>query len=338
MSDIRKSLESLADSIELLENRKAPEPEIKNRSLSGDKIHGGTITNFASRGIIDESKKPILLVRDNGIHVDHMYVKKIENNLNITGDLNVQGEIYAAKLHVDEVSADIRNERTSPLEFKGEDKSPIGKGIIWTGGSHTKQLILQDKPERLWSSEDFDLHREKSYMIGGENVISETSLGTGITKSNLKSLGTLNSLDVAGHFNVGHFVRYNADTEQFSIGVDDPNGMVSIGSLDHEFVIDPTSNKNWKIGTWTTSGLDIITDDTVRIKIENSGTVRVLSRTSFDEAVGIGVKNFESDCDLTIAGAIRFQNAKHQRLPDIPKSGNYQKGDIVWKGKENHRG
>jgi hypothetical protein len=330
MSDIRKSLESLADSIELLENRKAPEPEIKNRSLSGDKIHGGTITNFASRGIIDESKKPILLVRDNGIHVDHMYVKKIENNLNITGDLNVQGEIYAAKLHVDEVSADIRNERTSPLEFKGEDKSPIGKGIIWTGGSHTKQLILQDKPERLWSSEDFDLHREKSYMIGGENVISETSLGTGITKSNLKSLGTLNSLDVAGHFNVGHFVRYNADTEQFSIGVDDPNGMVSIGSLDHEFVIDPTSNKNWKIGTWTTSGLDIITDDTVRIKIENSGTVRVLSRTSFDEAVGIGVKNFESDCDLTIAGAIRFQNAKHQRLPDIPKSGNYQKGDIVW--------
>src|SRR6056297_2147511 len=188
MSDIRKNLESLADSIESLENRKVPEPEIKNRSLSGDKITGGMITNFSSNGIKDESTKPILLVRENGIHVDNLFVKKVENSLAINGDLDVQGAIHARKLHVDEVSADIRNERTSPLEFKGGDKCPIGKGIIWTGGSHTKQLILQGKPERIWSSEDFDLHREKSYMIGGETVISETSLGTGITKSNLKSL------------------------------------------------------------------------------------------------------------------------------------------------------
>jgi len=330
MSDIRKSLESLADSIESLENRKVPEPEIKNRSLSGDKITGGMITNFSSNGIKDESTKPILLVRENGIHVDNLFVKKVENSLSINGDLDVQGEIHARKLHVDEVSADVRNERTSPLEFMGDGKSPIGQGLIWTGGSYTKQFVLQGKPERIWSSEDLDLKREKSYMIGGETVISETSLGTGITKSNLKSLGTLNNLDVAGHLNVDHFVKYNADTEQFSIGVEDPNGMVSIGGLDHEFVIDPTQDKNWKIGTWTTSGLNIVTDDTTRIQIENSGKIKVHSKTSFDKPIGIGVKNFEDDCDLTVAGAIRFQNTKHEHLSTVPQSGNYRKGDIVW--------
>jgi len=330
MSDIRKNLESLADSIEKIQNQPAPKPKILDRELSGNKINGGVITNFSSVGIKDESTKITLLVREDGIHVDNLFVKKVENSVSVNGDLDVQGEIHAKKLHVDEISADIRNERTSPLEFKGGDKCPIGKGIIWTGGSHTKQLTLQGKPERIWSSEDFDLHREKAYMIGGETVISETGLGTGITKSNLKSLGTLDSLDVAGHLNIDHFVKYNADTEQFSIGVEDPNGMVSIGSLDHEFVIDPTQDKNWKIGTWTTSGLDIVTDDTTRIKIENSGAIRVLSKTSFDQAIGIGVKNFEDDCDLTVAGAIRFQNTKHEHLSNVPESGNYRKGDIVW--------
>jgi len=42
------------------------------------------------------------------------------------------------------------------------------------------------------------------------------------------------------------------------------------------------------------------------------------------------VKNFENDCDLTVAGAIRFQNTKHECLSNIPNSGNYRKGDVVW--------
>lgn len=330
MSDIRKNLESLADSIEKIQNQPAPRPVIKDRELTGNKINGGIITNFASVGIKDEAGNAILTVKNDGIHVNTAHVKEIANPVSIYGNLDVRGEITATKLHVDEISADVRNERTSPLEFKGDSKAPIGKGIIWTGGSYTKQLILQGKPERIWSSEDFDLHKDRAYMIGGEIVLNEHSLGSSVTKSNLKSVGTLTSLNIAGHLNVDHFVKYNADTEQFSIGADDPNGMFSIESFDHQFIIDPTSDKNWKIGTWTTSGVDIVTDDTVRLEIENTGKIRVHSKTVFRQSIGIGVNNFEDDVDLTVAGAVRIQNHKQEYSEEIPTQGNYKKGDIVW--------
>ncbi len=55
MTDIRKSLESLAEVIEKIDNKPSPAPIINDRSLSGNKINGGIITNFASVGISDET-------------------------------------------------------------------------------------------------------------------------------------------------------------------------------------------------------------------------------------------------------------------------------------------
>jgi len=330
MSDIRKSLESLADSIEKIQKQKPISPEITNRSLTGDKIHGGVITKFASVGIKDEGTEQIVTVKDNGLHVDSLYVKKIQNNLSIIGDLDVLGKVRAQKLHVDEISADIRNERTSPLEFKGEDKDPVGKGLIWTGGSYTRQLVLHTKPDSIWSSENIDIHKNRAYMIGAQPVLSEDTLGVGITKSNLKKLGSLENLTVNGSISVDNFVKYNADTEQFSIGAEDPNGMFTIESFDHQFIIDPTDDKDFKIGTWTTSGLDIVTDDTVRIKITNSGKINVKSKTTFQQPIGIGVNNFQDDVDLTVAGAVRIQDKKQEVSNEQPSAGSYVKGDIAW--------
>jgi len=330
MSDIRKSLESLADSIEKIQKQPAPRPLIKDRELSGDKINGGTIINFASVGIKDDAGTNVLTVKNDGIYVNTIHVKEIANPVSVYGNLDVRGEITATKLHVDEISADVRNERTSPLEFKGEGKLPIGKGILWTGGSYTKQLILKNAPERIWSSEDIDLHHDKTYMIGGRPVLSDNSLGDTVTSSKLKKVGRLQDLEVKGSLNVDHFVKYNGDTEQFSIGAEDPNGLFTIESFDHQFIIDPTDNKNWKIGTWTTSGLDIVTDNTVRLQIQNTGKLRVHSKTTFDCSVGIGVNNFEDDVDLTVAGAVRIQNRKQESGEESPPQGNYRKGDIVW--------
>jgi len=330
MSDIRKSLESLADSIEKIQNQPAPKPKILDRELSGNKINGGVITNFSSTGIKDEAGTAVLVVKNDGIHVDTVNASEIANSVSIRGNLSVFGEVTAEKLHVNEITSDVRNERTSPLEFKGEESASYGQGLIWTGGSYTKQLILRDGPDRLWSSESVDLHREKSYFINGVSVLGETSLGNSVTESNLKTVGKLKELEVNGSLVIDNFVKYNSETEQFSIGSEDPIGMFSLECSKHQFIIDPTSDKNWKIGTWTTSGLNIVTDDTTRIEIENSGKIRIHSQTSFDKPIGIRVKNFTDDCDLTVAGAIRFQNTKHERLSNMPESGNYQKGDVVW--------
>lgn len=331
MTDIRKSLDSLADAIESIANQPAPTPQINDRELSGNKINGGRITNFSSVGIKDLSKDFVLTVSDDGIHVSTAHINTIPNALQVKGTLNVEGEIFATKLHVDEISADVRNERSSPLEFKSDDGGlAYGKGIIWTGGKYTKQFVLQSNPDRLWSSEDIDLHQDKTYKIAGDTVLGRDSLGHSVVNSNLKRVGTLESLRVEGNLNVDEFFKYSADTQQLALGAEEPNGMLTMESWDHQFVIDPDGDKNWKLGTWTTSGLNIITDDTTRLSINANGNIVINSKTSFVGKVGIGVKNFSEDVDLTVAGPVRIQNKKFEVADDYPRTGVYSQGDIVY--------
>jgi len=331
MTDIRKSLNALADSIEAIENRPEPTVKIHDRELSGNKINGGLITNFSSVGIKDNaSRETIVTVKDDGIHVSVAHIDTINNALNVKGNLKVDGEIHAKKLHVDEVSADVRNERTSPLEFKGGDKPAYGKGIIWTGGKYTKQFILQGSEDRLWSTEDLDLATGKSYRINNIPVISETGLGPSVAESNLKKVGPLRELNVVGDLTVDYFLRYDSGLKRFSLGAEAPPGMFTLESQSHQFVIDPQSTGDWKLGTHSTGKLSLITDDTARISIDPTGAVTIHNKTVVQGKMGIGVKNFIDDADLTVAGPIRMQDKKFEVSNAIPTSGVYKKGDIVW--------
>ena len=330
MTDIRNALDSLAAAIERVDSKPAPAPQINDRSLSGNKIHGGIITNFASAGIVDEARTRVLTVNDNGIVVANAAISSISNDLTVNGALTVNGEITATRLHVHELNADIRNERTAPLEFQAEGGNIYNKGLLWSGQGATRQFVMQGNPDRIWSSESIDLHRDKDYRIGNETVISRDALGTGVVNSNLKRVGTLESLRVEGHLNVDEFFRYDADSQQLALGAEEANGMFTMESWDHQFVIDPSEDNQWKVGTWTTSALHIITDDTTRITIGPNGNITVKGKTNFERGVGIGVKNFTDDVDLTVAGPVRMDGRKFEVSNAIPANGTYQRGDIVW--------
>jgi len=323
---IRDNLDAIANAIEALEARPtAAKPEILDRELSGNKINGGRITNFSSAGINDTASDFVLTVADDGLHVDVLHTKVINNSLTVSGDLTVNGHITATSLHVDEITSDIRNERTSPLEFQGG----YGKGLLWTGEGHTRQFTFQGNPDKLFSSENIDLNRDKAYMIEGLPVLEFTKLGDSITDSKLTSVGTLENLSVEGNLNIDNFVYWHSDTQRLSIGSDDPNGTFAIRSWDHEFVIDPTEDRKFKLGTWSTSELQIITDDTPRIRIGESGGITLEDKVIVNGKVGIGVKNF-SDVDLAVAGPIKVQGHTVQWAEAVPTSGNYIRGDIIY--------
>lgn len=330
MTDLRNSLDTLATAIEDLQNAPKTEPTILDRQLSGNKIHSGRITEFASKGIKDSATDYVLTVKDDGVHVSVAHIQTIANDVSVQGDLTVEGTVHAQRMHVEEVTADVRNERSDPLQFiaKG-DKTAYGKGLIWPGGDGTKQFILQERPDRFFATESVELRANKIYMINGQNVLSQNALGSTVISSNLQSLGRLESLDVDGHVNIDNFVRYDANTQRLGLGTETPNGTLSVVSWDHEFIIDNEDNI-FKVGTYTTGGLDLVTDDTSRISISRTGDVTVHDKTTFKSQVGIGVKNFTPDADLTVAGAIRFDDKKFETGDSIPESGNYKKGDIVW--------
>lgn len=330
MNDLRQSLETLANSIEAIDNKPPQQAQINDRSLSGNKINGGIITRFASVGIVDEATKRVVVVNDQGLLVSSANIDTLHGATTVDGPLNVKGEIRATRLHVDEVTADLRNERTSPLEFKAENGNVYNKGLLWSGAGPTKQLVIQGNPDRIWSSENIDLHHERDYRIANETVISRTSLGNGIVESNLRRVGTLESLAVAGNLNVDEFFRYDANSQQLALGAEAPNGMLTLESWDHQFIIDPTDDRQWKLGTWTTSDLHLITDDSTRLTIAANGNITVKGKTNFEKGVGIGVKNFADDVDLTVAGAVRFEGRKFQVSNGTPTSGTYRKGDMIW--------
>jgi len=331
MQDLRNSLKTLGDAIESINNRPAEAKEPADRSISGNKINGGIISNFRSVGVKDVStnvETPTLTVENEKITVKSAAINTITNSLDVQGNLNVNGEIHATKLHVDEISADVRNERTSPLEFKGPNGA-INKGLIWTGGDYTKQFTLQDGPSRLFTSEHLDLAAEKEYKINNLTVLTDHSLGTGITKSNLQTVGTLENLSTVGNLTIDGSIFWDSDSERLGLFTDAPNGMLSINNFDHEFVID-ASDTWFKAGTWSTTGLKIITDDTDRIVIEPNGKIIVKSKISIETSLGVGVKNFSDDASITTAGPIRMQGKKQEVADSAPTSGSYTKGDIVW--------
>ena len=331
MTDIRNSLETLATAIEDLQNQPAPEPKINDRQLSGNKIHGGRITEFSSKGIKDKATDYVLTVNDDGIHVDVAQIKTIANDLAVNGDLTVQGTVHAQRMHVEEVTADIRNERTDPLQFIGKsNKTAYGKGLIWPGGEYTKQFILQERPDRFFATESIDLRDGKIYMVNGKNVLAENELGRSVTKSHLRSVGVLDKLSVEGPLTVDNYLYFDNNTQRLGLGTEQPNGDISIMSWDHEFIINNTDDRKFEIGAYTNTSVNIITDDTTRIAINHDGVVTITGKTVFQNKIGVGVKNFAQDADITSAGPIRFQDKKFEVGDSSPSSGVYVKGDIVW--------
>ena len=334
INEIKKGLQSIGEAIETVANRVVPDKEVTDKSISGNKIQGGKITLFKSTGIEDLAGKKALVVDNDGILVDNIKTSTISGGAKVQGDLTVDGELTTQKLHVNELTADVRNERTSSLTFNSESgDTPFGKGLQSQTADQTKQFILQDKG--LWSSESIDISRDKSFSIDKVNVLSSDTLGETILKSSLTSVGTLTDLKTTGSLEVDEFIFYDANHSRLGIGTEGPNGQLSIGSIDSEFIVDPGVRKV-TVGTYTTSDLEIITDNTPRLTVENNGNIVLGTKgnsnpkISLHGKVGVNIATPGDDADLSVSGPIKFMNKVFAVGDAPPITGLWQVGDIVW--------
>ena len=329
---IRQGLNDLGDAIYQLSRAEAPSPVINNRSLSGDVIHGGTITSFQSQGIKDNSTRLVVVVDDDGIVTDRIDVDTIAGDTTVSGNLTVQGDITATRLHVNELTADIRQERASSLEFTSENGDTInGKGLAWRAQGGTHQLIYKPGPDRLFSTMPIELNANNYYSIDGVSVLGMNELGPTVTHSSLTQVGVLQNLAIEGNMNIDEYVFWNSDYMRFGIGTETPNGTFGIVQDDAEFIID-TEGKKATFGTYTTTDLEIITDNAKRIVVSATGKVTIGSdadsRTNVKGKLGVNVNN--PTADIETAGPVSFEGKRFEVGSDAPTSGSYRKGDIVW--------
>lgn len=319
---IREGLNKLGQAFESLASKEIELSDVKVNSVSGNAIHGGKITLFRSTGITDNASKLVLLVDDNGLTVDAIDVDYLEGDTFAKGNLTVKGDLIAKTVHAEQMF--VEQKHTTAIEFHGANGSLDMLGLQWKDGDRTKLFAWRDRSEGFYSSNNIDLHRDASIMIDNIPALSATRLGEMIEHSNLRTVGVLENLTTAGDLNIDEgFVTWDSGSMRFSIGNELPNGQLSVSSNEAEFVIDPFFD-TVKIGTYTTSNLEIVTDDIARISIKKTGGVNIHGK------LGINTEYVSDDVDFQINGPMRVQQKKIQYDVQVPSTGNHSQGDITY--------
>ena len=292
--------------------------------------------NFASTGIKDESTKQQILVKDSGVELGNLLVGQVKGNLSVENSITARS-IVVDVLEVKELKTDLKLGQSAPLEItvsKGE--SLVGKGILMKGQGSTKQLIFTVNPDKFTSTENFELIKDREFRIDGTSVLSNSTLGPGVVKSNLRELGRLRGLIVDGSASFGQYVFYNDNTNRLGLGIENPNAGLSVCEDGVEVILGTKDQIKGCVGTFASVPFDIVTDNTARITIGSSGNI-TLGNTAEGHIqvhvhgkLAVGVKTIDPRVDIHVAGAIKFNERIHEYLDAPPEAGTYSTGSIVW--------
>jgi hypothetical protein len=307
------------------------------RALSGNHINGGIIRNFESSGIKDTASSTKLTITDSQVSVENLSVSTLMGDVAVEKSLTVHGVIKAQRLEVNEVQADLRLERSTPLEFKATKDSALpGKGLLFSGQGYTKQFIFSASPDRFFSTETIDLAKDRAYFIDNVKVLDSASLGSSVQKSNLKELGRLKSLTIDGDLNISDSLHYNSNSKRLGIGTDAPNGAVSIFDNNVELILGGTKEARGIVGTFTHNDFEIVTDNLARVTVSSNGSVsfgapsKGPTQVTVYGKLSVGVNVPDPTVDLHIAGSVKFNGNLQSSGTHSPAFGNYTPGDIVW--------
>lgn len=268
--------------------------EIVVDSLSPTQAIFGTYTNHDFSLVSDGI--PRITAKANGeIHVGNEQSK--------SGVMRIFGSLY-----VDNLVADNRVERTSPLEFKADkDSSIYGKGLVWSGSGASRQFIMRSNPDRLWSTESIDLNQGQQYHINGVAVLSAESLGSSVVHSNLTTLGPLQSLTVQGSATFANGLT-SSSIESASIV---SNQITSSGSF-----------------TVTVNSHQAVYADGNEIQIGDKNNARRPVKV-FGQ-LSVGINNPDPTLGLAVNGDISFAGKRFTNATGAPTTGTFAKGDICW--------
>lgn len=202
---------------------------------------------FSTQGIIDLATKQSLVVTDGKITVDTVEPKR---------DVTFVGSSFA----------DVE-----------------GKGIKWSDGKKSKGLTY--KKSQLKSDLSLNLAEEQTYQINDTPVLAFGELGPTVTKSNLKTLGTLRSLTVSGDTVLGEFAGFYSESNRVGINTETPAGALGIFENGVDIFLGSNKIDTATLGTVGNDHLELVTDNTVRVTVANNGDVRVHGKIYAEEVI-----------------------------------------------------
>jgi hypothetical protein len=263
----------------------------------------------------------IFTIENNRVVITKLALNELEGNVTQTGDLSVNGTLTVDRLIVN--NPDSAEEKTN-VEFGRwigiQEEEINGKGFNWTWGQGGLNLFYRDGG-RLWTDGDFDLDRSRSYKIDNTPVLSVDTLGPTITKSNLRQVGPLKSLNVIGDTRLSEFAFFNSGFGRLGINTEEPNSAIGILENDVEIVVGSQEYGSASIGTYSNSDLKLITDNTDRIVIKNNGEINLLGKVKINGT--LEVETIVSDTRIDRYSPLEFKSTRDVAI--------YGRG-LVWTG------
>jgi copper(I)-binding protein len=220
----------------------------------------------------------------------------VNNNLVVGGNLTVNGTTETINATTS-TFADKNIELAKPVSPATASDASANGGGITLHGTTDKTLNWSLGTTSWTSSENFDLASGKTYKINGTDVLSSTTLGSGVTASSLTSVGTLTNLTVTN--TISGSVSGNAGTATKLYSAHRINGVGFDGSAD--ITITATTTNQLLIGTGLTgtsfngsSEITIAIDSTVATKTYVTGLGYITGITSTDVTTALGYTPYNS--------------------------------------------
>jgi hypothetical protein len=206
--------------------------QIPNRSVHIDVVSGAVV-------------KRALSIQGNGDRIG-IFNPNPTATLDIVGDLKVSGDLSiggtSTVINSEELTVKDKN-ITLGAVFPGSptDATADGGGITLLGTTN-KTILYSDSGGDWEFSENIDIAANKVFKIGSSMVLSDSTLGSGVTQTNIETLGTLNTTTWKGPgaFQIGdNFIRNLVGN--IVINPQAPFGAVDVSSKKIINLAEPTS-------------------------------------------------------------------------------------------------
>lgn len=117
-----------------------------------------------------------------------------------TGIVRIRGDLYVdgTQTYINSTTVEIADLQVGIATTVGTNLLLDGGGIGIGSTNIRKTFVYDYTNDALRSSENLNVALGKTYKINGTDVLSATTLGSGVINSSLTSVGTLNQLRVAG--------------------------------------------------------------------------------------------------------------------------------------------
>jgi len=137
-----------------------------------------------------------------------------------TGAVRIKGDLYVdgTQFIVNSTIIELADLNVGIATTVGTNAFLDGAGIGIGSIGIRKTIQWQNSSSSLKSSENFNLNVGKTYKIDETDVLSNTTLGSGVTNSSLTSVGTLKQLNISGVSTLGT-VKISSGIISATVGV-----------------------------------------------------------------------------------------------------------------------